>query len=80
MAHPPLPQDPVLDTKALLAWNSHMAVLSFRGTVSMRNALTDITACPSPVQQLPRAAAAACSDVAAARQPAAALLHAKAAR
>ena len=34
--------DPVLDTKALLAWNQDTAVLSFRGTASWANACSDI--------------------------------------
>ena len=34
--------DPVLDTKALLAWNGQQAVLSFRGTKSLRNAWSDL--------------------------------------
>ena len=32
----------MLDTKALLAWNGEMAVLSFRGTNSLRNACSDL--------------------------------------
>lgn len=34
--------DPVLDTKAVLAWNRHTLILAFRGTASLRNALSDI--------------------------------------
>ena len=34
--------DPVLDTKAILAWNRRQVVLSFRGTSSLKNALSDI--------------------------------------
>ena len=36
--------DPVLDTKALLAWNRDTAVLSFRGTASVKNAFSDLKA------------------------------------
>ena len=34
--------DPVLDTKCILAWNQSMMILSFRGTASVRNALSDL--------------------------------------
>ena len=39
---PLLGADPVLDTKALLAWNRHTALLCFRGTASLTNALSDL--------------------------------------
>ena len=35
---PGAPADPVLDTKGLLAWSQSTAVLSFRGTASLKNA------------------------------------------
>ena len=38
--------DPVLDTKALLAWNKDTVVLSFRGTASLANACSDIRVGP----------------------------------
>ena len=34
--------DPALQTKALLAWNQDTAVLAFRGTASLTNALSDL--------------------------------------
>ena len=37
-----LAQDSVHDTKAVLGWNKHMMILAFRGTISMKNALSDI--------------------------------------
>ena len=34
--------NPALQTKALLAWNQDTAVLAFRGTASLTNALSDL--------------------------------------
>jgi hypothetical protein len=34
-------EEPLKDTRALLAWNNQTIVLSFRGTYSMANILTD---------------------------------------
>ena len=50
-------QEPVQDTKALLAWNRDTAVLAFRGTASLTNACSDLqVALPHPaVPGWPRA-------------------------
>ena len=42
--------DPMHDTKAVLGWNSHTIVLAFRGTKSLRNALSDIKVEPMCMQ------------------------------
>lgn len=34
--------DPILETKALLAWNRQQVVLAFRGTASITNAWSDL--------------------------------------
>lgn len=39
--------DPTHDTKAVLGWNRHTIILAFRGTKSLRNALSDIKVKPS---------------------------------
>ena len=39
-------RDPGLDTHALLAWNQDTAVLAFRGTASLTNALSDLKVIP----------------------------------
>jgi len=44
LQHSELLHETSLDTKALLAWNEDTVVLSFRGTVSLKNVLTDMRA------------------------------------
>ena len=39
-------RDSGLDTHALLAWNQDTAVLAFRGTASLTNALSDLKVLP----------------------------------
>ena len=38
--------EPVRDSRVALAWNRTTVVLAFRGTASLKNAETDIKACP----------------------------------
>ena len=34
-----------LDTRCLIGWNEHTIVIAFRGTASMKNALSDVQVC-----------------------------------
>lgn len=33
------------DTRCLIGWNEHTIVIAFRGTASMKNALSDVQVC-----------------------------------